>query len=469
MDSQTGCGWLEMNNLWNKYSFPSSFKGFIDSTQHRYDIEKKALCISDEASQVWLGSLLHRSQAAGFDCKVCDNSEVLALSQGSFLWRRVRYNELKHLISSNYDIAKLGDIYLILDPMIIAECISANGCAEFIEQVIRDYKLNVRVVLEDAYDTSEDQLMRLVRVCELSGVKRICFEDRASKFTPRGVEQFLSMASNLASGQAIQFEFLFSGSSAYVVENSIKAILSGVQFIHTSVNYLSRGQEATSLMRMFEEFNSSQGFLDWHLIEGYLLSLLQGPNTTSEVQEPQNNIALLDFVKPIDTVLPVAKQPKVDQIDKQDREVSLRFDVSANDWHVRMLITVGDREEDLGERVHHYFLLLLAREYCEQYKQLKSRAAEVDPLLVGWVEREWLHQAIGDNEAQFNVKLCRAKKQVEQAVHRMGIPGYSLLNTRPGAVRLNCGSIRVYQGSRVEFEIEGYQLVESSLWQLRKA
>jgi len=128
----------------------------------------------------------------------------------------------------------------------------------------------------------------------------------------------------------------------------------------------------------------------------------------------------------------------------------MKFDTSLDEEHVRLTLTRGLAREDLGERSHHYLLLLLARQ------RLADVARAFDPHARGWVEFERLVKWLGMDKAHLNIQIFRLRKQFEPVVSR-GLIQQDFVERRRGGVRLGNVGVEIWKGSVLEgrYEPEG--------------
>ncbi len=87
-------------------------------------------------------------------------------------------------------------------------------------------------------------------------------------------------------------------------------------------------------------------------------------------------------------------------------QISIQFMVSQNEEHVAMKFIIGEQEYDLGQRNHHYLLLILARKRLEDIAQ-GLRASEQ-----GWIDKELLSKMLGQSENHINIQIYRFRKQI---------------------------------------------------------
>ena len=133
------------------------------------------------------------------------------------------------------------------------------------------------------------------------------------------------------------------------------------------------------------------------------------------------------------------RQPKSTVAPPEPATPSLHFQVSSDEEHVCLSIKNQGKSTELGERVHHYALLLLAR----QYRQ--DQQAGFNPGCCGWLDSEQLSTMIGIEAPILNVQLHRAKQQIAKV-----LPNQSLLERRVGQIRLNIADVKITRGGNVE-------------------
>ena len=84
----------------------------------------------------------------------------------------------------------------------------------------------------------------------------------------------------------------------------------------------------------------------------------------------------------------------------------LIFRVSANEEYVGLEVTIGARRFDLGDRSHHYFMLLLARQRLEDGA---NDALTGEP---GWMDRDMLCDQLAKDPMHLNVEVYRARREL---------------------------------------------------------
>ena len=120
-------------------------------------------------------------------------------------------------------------------------------------------------------------------------------------------------------------------------------------------------------------------------------------------------------------------------------DISIEFKVSQNEEHVSMTIHVDGQTHDLGERNHHYLLLLLARKYVED---TNNRFAENER---GWIDKHELERMLLQSEVYINMLIYRFRKQYEQILpENLLLP--QLVQRRKGEVRFIAHKVNISGG-----------------------
>ena len=122
--------------------------------------------------------------------------------------------------------------------------------------------------------------------------------------------------------------------------------------------------------------------------------------------------------------------------------ISLHFDVSLDEEHVFLSITQDQRRLDLGERVHHYALLTLAR------RRLADRASGIDPHSQGWIDTERLSKMLGLEAAHLNIQIFRMRRQIALALAMPASP--DVIERRRGQIRFGTPPVSIVRGSAIE-------------------
>lgn len=110
-------------------------------------------------------------------------------------------------------------------------------------------------------------------------------------------------------------------------------------------------------------------------------------------------------------------------------DVALHFDVSQNEEHTSLNLVAEGKSVPLGERIHHYTLVTLAR--------LRQKDAQrgLAPQSQGWIGLDELSRMLGVEPSYVNIQIFRAKHQILNALppHLAEPP---LVERRRGNVRL---------------------------------
>ncbi len=116
----------------------------------------------------------------------------------------------------------------------------------------------------------------------------------------------------------------------------------------------------------------------------------------------------------------------------------LRFNVSQDEEHTRLDLVADGGIVPLGERIHHYTLVTLAR--------LRAQDAQrgVAPASQGWIGLEALSRMLGVEPSYVNIQIFRAKHQLSSA-----LPAHA---GEPALVERRRGDVRF---GGYPFEIEG--------------
>lgn len=113
-------------------------------------------------------------------------------------------------------------------------------------------------------------------------------------------------------------------------------------------------------------------------------------------------------------------------------ELALRFEVSRDEEHVRIVAEGAGGELDLGSRTHHYTLLTLAR--------ARLADGELGPEARGWVYQDELCDQLRLDRGKLNMLVFRARKQLAS----LGIQdARGLVQRRVDSQQLRLGVSRV--------------------------
>jgi hypothetical protein len=128
-----------------------------------------------------------------------------------------------------------------------------------------------------------------------------------------------------------------------------------------------------------------------------------------------------------------------------DTNVLLSFTVSRDEEHVELRAEYRDQECDLGERVHHYPLLLLVRLRAQDLRR------GVAPDSAGWVGFPELAKMLGMDAAHLYIQLFRLRQQIGAALSLTQHP-LVIVERRRGQLRAAAMSVRIAQGATVQIE-----------------
>ena len=120
--------------------------------------------------------------------------------------------------------------------------------------------------------------------------------------------------------------------------------------------------------------------------------------------------------------------------------IETHFNVSQNEEHVSLKLNIAGNEVDLGQRNHHYLMLLLAR------KRLSDRSAGIADSEQGWMDKELLVKAIGLSENHINILIYRFRKQMLGALpSTLRLP--QAIERRTGEIRFAYDLIQIGGGA----------------------
>jgi hypothetical protein len=124
---------------------------------------------------------------------------------------------------------------------------------------------------------------------------------------------------------------------------------------------------------------------------------------------------------------------------KPPSNIQFEFDVSQNEEHVSLQLIVDNDTVHLGERSHHYLLLVLARQRLEDKRQGVANTEQ------GWLDKAVLMDMLGLEESHINIQIYRFRKQL------VGIyPGAYILHNaierRPGELRFASSALVIRGG-----------------------
>lgn len=126
-----------------------------------------------------------------------------------------------------------------------------------------------------------------------------------------------------------------------------------------------------------------------------------------------------------------------------DAGLMLQFDLSQDEEHTCLRVQAGGQVHDLGERIHHYLLVTLARRRQADAQRGLSSMSQ------GWVATEELARMLGVDPAHVNIQIFRARHQLAGALPA-GMPVPLVVERRRGEVRLGDCSFTVRRGGHLE-------------------
>ncbi len=128
---------------------------------------------------------------------------------------------------------------------------------------------------------------------------------------------------------------------------------------------------------------------------------------------------------------------------KEEMKIRFLFRVSIDEEHVVVKITIGENTIDLGERVHHYMILTLARQ------RLNDAENGIDLDSQGWVDIDRLAEMLGMDSNHLNIQIFRVRKQVSKALSELlNLP--QVIERRVGSLRFGFADFQIMRGSSVE-------------------
>jgi pSer/pThr/pTyr-binding forkhead associated (FHA) protein len=119
--------------------------------------------------------------------------------------------------------------------------------------------------------------------------------------------------------------------------------------------------------------------------------------------------------------------------------IDVNFEVSQNEEHVSLQLTLDNQLFDLGRRTHHYLLLLLARQ------RIADTANGVSDSEKGWIDREILSKSLGLDENHINIQIYRLRKQMTTMMPSFPVV-MQIVQRRRGELRFACDSVTINGG-----------------------
>ncbi|OUS24197.1 hypothetical protein A9Q99_24975 [Gammaproteobacteria bacterium 45_16_T64] len=116
------------------------------------------------------------------------------------------------------------------------------------------------------------------------------------------------------------------------------------------------------------------------------------------------------------------------------------FDVSLDEEHVSLQVSLGNDVWKLEERTHHYLLLLLARQRIQHVKEGYDESNQ------GWLDMQKFVKMLGLDTSHVNIQVYRARKQISEALLDITLPN-QIIERRTGEMRIGFSRFKITQGS----------------------
>jgi pSer/pThr/pTyr-binding forkhead associated (FHA) protein len=124
-------------------------------------------------------------------------------------------------------------------------------------------------------------------------------------------------------------------------------------------------------------------------------------------------------------------------------DIRFYFHASLDEEHIEAKVVHHGKTIDLGERVHHYLLLILARQRLDDHSQ------GIDKDNQGWTDIGLLSKMLGLDLTYINIQIFRARKQIEEALPDV-FHIIQLIERRPGSIRLGFPYFQIEHGDKIE-------------------
>lgn len=118
------------------------------------------------------------------------------------------------------------------------------------------------------------------------------------------------------------------------------------------------------------------------------------------------------------------------------------FMVSQNEEHIQLTIVAGEQQVNLGERTHHYSLLLLAR------RRFSDARRGWDAWSQGWISVEKCAAMLGIEPKHLNMQLHRARQQIARACSMDFCS--NCIERRRGELRFGSFRFQIMRGAQLE-------------------
>lgn len=464
MNRQTSSGGqLAEFSDWNRFPVPASFRGCVDHSA--------GLLAGAKAGQGWPGHIEQLAQSPFGDIALGRLALAEPAADAALTQLRQRAPQLTPWLDAPAQAEPDALSRLVArHPQCGIQLrvqLGGRSCAQIGQQLedlievvqqLHSRHAALCLVLQDAPGAAPQQLQLCIEFAQHFAIERITLCDRQARLTPLGVRNLLSHLNTQfpelqTHGPALAFKA--NDRHGLALANSMAAIANGIQFVHGAILGHAEQDSPLALNQLLGHYALPQVQQAQHYAQ--LIGQLTGL-PSADATAPRG------YPLAVEPLVPLARLPAPGAQGGAAHNGNPRFifKVSADDWHVQLLIQWGEQQLDLGERVHHYVLLLLAREYCQQRQQTclrRNGGAAPDPMSLGWVEREHLHKMIGDSQAQLNVKLFRAIKQVDCALGSAGLRHYKPVLTRVGSLRFACPDFCILKDSTLEHDVRAWMPV----------
>jgi hypothetical protein len=120
-------------------------------------------------------------------------------------------------------------------------------------------------------------------------------------------------------------------------------------------------------------------------------------------------------------------------------DIKFCFKASQNEEHVSLSLVIDNKEFDMGERNHHFLLLLLARQRIEDIERGLHISEQ------GWINKDVLVHMTGIVEQHINIQIYRFRKQVTKVMpHSTTL--HQVIERRLGELRFSYSDIIIEGG-----------------------
>lgn len=120
-----------------------------------------------------------------------------------------------------------------------------------------------------------------------------------------------------------------------------------------------------------------------------------------------------------------------------------KFSVSADEEHTSVMVDIDNHSFDLGERVHHYLLLTLAR------KKMEDQQNGLGAYNEGWVEITDLQKMLGLDYCHLNIQIYRVRQQIKKQLSKLP-DELDILERRYGSIRFGGTHFHIVRAGEIE-------------------